>query len=52
VLAGLGERPVRLVANYKGRRYTASLRRDGHISYKGKLYDSPCPVLNCSGALT
>lgn len=44
VLAGLVERPMRLVANYKGQRYTASLRRDGHISYKGKLYDSPSSV--------
>ena len=44
VLAGLVERSVRLVANYKGERYIASLRRDGHISYKGKLYDSPSSV--------
>ncbi|MCO5096631.1 MAG: DUF2924 domain-containing protein [Rhodocyclaceae bacterium] len=44
VLSGLVERSMRLVANYKGERYTASLRRDGHISYKGKLYDSPSSV--------
>ena len=41
VLGGLFERPVRLVATWKGNEYKASLRRDGHISYKGKLYDSP-----------
>jgi hypothetical protein len=41
VLAGLVDRRMRLVANYKGEQYVASLRRDGHISYKGKIYDSP-----------
>ena len=44
VLGGLFERPVRLVATWKGNEYKASLRRDGHISYKGKLYDSPTSV--------
>lgn len=44
VLAGLVEKPMRLVATYKDKRYVASLRRDGHISYKGKLYDSPSSV--------
>jgi len=44
VLKGLMERRIRLVANYKGTRYLASLRRDGHISFKGKLYDSPSSV--------
>lgn len=41
VLARLVERPMRLVATYKGEKHLASLRRDGHISYKGKLYESP-----------
>lgn len=44
VLKGLMDRRLRLVANYKGTRYLASLRRDGHISYKGRLYDSPSSV--------
>lgn len=44
VLARLVERPMRLRASYKGVEYTASLRRDGHISYRGKLYDSPSSV--------
>ena len=41
VLAGLVERRLKLVARHKGRRYMASLRRDGRISYKGRIYDSP-----------
>jgi hypothetical protein len=41
VLARLVERPMRLIARRNGVEYKASLRRDGHISYKGKLYDSP-----------
>ncbi len=44
VLARLVERPMRLLAWHKGAEYKASLRRDGHISYKGKLYDSPSSV--------
>ena len=44
VLARLVEKPMRLLAWYKGSEYKASLRRDGHISYKGKLYDSPTSV--------
>ena len=43
-LARLVERPLRLIATYKGAEYKASLRRDGRISYKGKLYDSPLAV--------
>lgn len=41
VLARLVERPMRLIGEYKGVEYKASLRRDGHISYSGKLYASP-----------
>jgi len=41
VLAGLAEKPMRLVATYRGEKYLASLRRDGCISHKGTLYDSP-----------
>jgi hypothetical protein len=44
VLARLVERPMRLLAWHKGSEHKASLRRDGHISYKGKLYDSPSSV--------
>lgn len=44
VLARLVERPMRLIATYKGVEYKASLRRDGHISYKGNLYESPTGV--------
>ena len=43
-LARLVEKPMRLLAWYKGSEYKASLRRDGHISYKGKLYESPTGV--------
>lgn len=32
---------MRLIGEYKGVEYKASLRRDGHISYSGKLYASP-----------
>lgn len=44
VLARLVERPMRLRAWHKGTEYKASLRRDGHIGYKGKLYESPSSV--------
>lgn len=30
-----------LQADYKGERYRATLRKDGHISYGGELYASP-----------
>lgn len=41
VLAGSVERRLILRADYKGQRYSAALRKDGHISYQGKLYESP-----------
>lgn len=41
VLAGSVDRLIRLRADYKGERYLASLRKDGHISYAGELYASP-----------
>ena len=44
VLARLVEKPMRLTATHKGIDYKASLRRDGQISYKGKLYASPSSV--------
>jgi len=40
-LAGSVDRRLILRADYKGERYTASLRKDGHISYQGTLYESP-----------
>jgi hypothetical protein len=40
-LDGLVERRMRLRGTYKGHEYRATLRKDGHISYKRKLYDSP-----------
>jgi Restriction Enzyme Adenine Methylase Associated len=44
VLAGLVEKRLLLVAHYKGKRYRASLRRNGQISYKGKVFSSPSSV--------
>lgn len=41
VLAGLVEKRLSLKATHKGQTYKASLRRDGHISYAGRLYESP-----------
>ena len=41
VLAGSVERRISLRADYKGYRYSGSLRKDGHISYDGKLYKTP-----------
>lgn len=41
VLVGLIERRLQLRARHKGKTYRATLRRDGYISYGGKLYDSP-----------
>jgi hypothetical protein len=41
VLAGSVDRLIRLRADYKGVRYLASLRKDGHISCGGELYASP-----------
>ncbi|MBN8478041.1 MAG: hypothetical protein J0L91_03660 [Burkholderiales bacterium] len=40
-LSGLMNRSLRLRAIYKGKKYLATLRRDGRIRYAGKLYDSP-----------
>lgn len=44
VLAGLVDKRIALVATYKGREYKAALRRNGRISYKRKLYNSPSAV--------
>lgn len=41
VLAGSIERRMQLRAEYKGERYQATLRKDGHVSYDGALYKSP-----------
>lgn len=41
VLAGSVERRLVLRADYKGERYLASLRKDGYISYKRTLFESP-----------
>lgn len=41
VLAGVVEKRILLRADYKGKRYTATLRKDGYISYGGHLYESP-----------
>jgi RAMA domain-containing protein len=40
-LKGLVERRIQLRATYKGHSYKATLRRDGHISYKRRLFESP-----------
>lgn len=40
-LAGLVDRRMPLRARARGTEYRAMLRRTGHISFKGKLYDSP-----------
>ena len=41
VLAGRLQKRYYLRADYKGHRYLATLRKDGHIAYAGKLYTSP-----------
>jgi hypothetical protein len=41
VFAKLSERRVALQGTYKGRRYRASLRRNGTIRLKGRTYPSP-----------
>ena len=41
VLAGLFERRTPLRGEYRGKTYRATLRRDGYISYKGRLFESP-----------
>jgi hypothetical protein len=40
-LEGLQDRRLKLRAHYKGYEYTASLRRDGTISYAGDVFSSP-----------
>jgi hypothetical protein len=40
-LAGIVGHSVRLKAIYKQKRYLATLRKDGKISFQKKLYDSP-----------
>ena len=40
-LKGLLDRRLSLKGWYKGKEYSASLRRDGQIQYQRKLYDSP-----------
>lgn len=41
VLAGSIDRLMQLRGEYKGQRYRATLRKDGHVSYDGTLYTSP-----------
>lgn len=41
VLAGRLAKLYHLRADYKGYRYSARLRKDGHIAYGGNLYTSP-----------
>lgn len=41
ILARLVERPIPLKAWYKDKEFRATLRRDGHIHFKRKLFDSP-----------
>jgi hypothetical protein len=40
-LAGLVERRISLRGHYKGRDFKATLRRDGHVSFKGERFASP-----------
>lgn len=40
-LAGIFERRIKLIANYKGKEYIASLRQDGTIGYKKRVFKSP-----------
>ena len=41
VLAGLVERRIPLRAEFRGALHRASLRKDGRIALKGRVYDSP-----------
>jgi hypothetical protein len=41
VLAGLVDRRVLLRGQWKRRKFRATLRRDGYISFNGRKYDSP-----------
>lgn len=40
-LEGIAERAMSLRCTFKGRTHRARLRRDGSISYRGKIYSSP-----------
>jgi hypothetical protein len=40
-LIGIVDRRIKLKAKYKGREYSATLRKDGKIGYNGKIYESP-----------
>ena len=40
-LAGVVEKRMRLKAVYRGYEYSASLRKDGRISFDGELFDNP-----------
>ena len=40
-LAGVVDRRIVLKANYNGKQYRATLRKDGRIGFKKKTYDSP-----------
>lgn len=41
LIAGMVEKRIQLRASIRGKDYRATLRRSGHVSYRGKLYDSP-----------
>jgi hypothetical protein len=41
VLAGLVERRMPLIAQYRNKRFKATLLRSGFIRYRGKLYENP-----------
>jgi hypothetical protein len=41
VLAAFIQRPTKLVARYKRKTYRARVRRDGSISFAGRVYNSP-----------
>ena len=40
-LAGIVDKPLQLKGWHKGGEYRASLRKDGKIRFRGKLWDSP-----------
>jgi hypothetical protein len=41
ILSGLVDKRIALVATYKQQKYRATLRQDGRISYKKRLFSSP-----------
>ncbi len=55
VLAGIVDRRIALKATYRGRKLRATLRKDGSIGFRNKLYDSPTGAAriatgrNCNG---